>query len=256
MSNRQLIEIFHILFCQRLAQKVDRQLMSLKGGCNLRFFHHSIRYSEDIDFDVVTVSVETLRKNVEKILADTTFNALLRSQRKIEIADWSVPKQTEVTQRWKVQLKVGNEALTLPTKIEFSRREKELSGALVEPLPTSLITEYSIQPFLFPHYELARALEQKLMALVHRTETQARDVIDLKVLKDRLTSEKLNAVSQDLKIKAVETLMSVSYDDFKSQVWPYLMEEFQEFYDSKKSWSELQDEVVRFIEEWPAEAAQ
>ena len=33
--------------------------MLVKGGCNLRFFFDSVRYSEDIDFDVAVIARET-----------------------------------------------------------------------------------------------------------------------------------------------------------------------------------------------------
>ena len=38
-----------------VAKGDDKSLIALKGGCNLRFYFASIRYSEDIDFDVVVI---------------------------------------------------------------------------------------------------------------------------------------------------------------------------------------------------------
>ena len=114
-------EYFHLSFSNRLAAKVSRNFFCLKRGCNLRFYFRSIRYSEDLDFDVHTTSVATLKKNVEKILDDEIFSALLKHEN-IEIVHWSTPKQTETTQRWKVSLKVGGQVLNVPTKIEFSSR--------------------------------------------------------------------------------------------------------------------------------------
>jgi len=49
---RQAVEIFHMLFLHAFGTRVDKSLYALKGGGNLRFFHKSIRYSEDIDLDV------------------------------------------------------------------------------------------------------------------------------------------------------------------------------------------------------------
>ena len=58
-------EQFHLLFLERLLRASERGIYVLKGGVNLRFFHQSPRYSEDMDIVVRpdTVSVETLRKN-------------------------------------------------------------------------------------------------------------------------------------------------------------------------------------------------
>src|SRR5438034_6483313 len=97
----QAVEQFHLLFLVQLGARIDKKLYSLKGGCNLRFFWKSIRYSQDIDFDVHTIDRETLRKNVNRILKDTGFRRIL-TPHKIEILQFSEPKQTDTTQRWKV----------------------------------------------------------------------------------------------------------------------------------------------------------
>src|SRR5437867_10646139 len=100
---RSYIELFHLLFIEQLSQKLDKRLYALKGGCNLRFFLGSIRYSQDIDLDVKTVRLATLQKTVNTILESPALETMLRT-RSLEIAQMSEPKQTETTQRWKVQL--------------------------------------------------------------------------------------------------------------------------------------------------------
>ncbi len=51
----QYTEQFHLLFLSLLGRKIDKRFYALKGGCNLRFFLESFRYSEDMDLDVETV---------------------------------------------------------------------------------------------------------------------------------------------------------------------------------------------------------
>jgi predicted nucleotidyltransferase component of viral defense system len=51
-SDRELCELFHFLFLERLLRTTSPELYVLKGGVNLRFFHQSPRYSEDLDLDV------------------------------------------------------------------------------------------------------------------------------------------------------------------------------------------------------------
>lgn len=247
MNHRECIEYFHLLFCNRLASKVDRNLFSLKGGCNLRFYFQSIRYSEDIDFDIHTISIQTLKKNIEKILNDQNFLSMLKHEN-IEIVEWSAPKQTETTQRWKVTLRILNQSLTLPTKIEFSRRASNFEHCEVKFITSSLISLYKLQPVLLQHYNLSGAIEQKIKALINRTETQARDVIDLKILADQLNTPQMFKLSSADKQKALETLTSVSFEHFKSQVWPYLLIEYQEFYKNQAAWDETQDRVLTFIQ--------
>ena len=67
-AERQAIEVFHLLFLRHLGTRVDKALYVLKGGCNLRFFFKSIRYSEDMDLDVHTIAPATLAGNVHRIL--------------------------------------------------------------------------------------------------------------------------------------------------------------------------------------------
>lgn len=92
-SEGRAIEIFHLLFLRAFGARVDKALFALKGGCNLRFFLKSIRYSEDMDLDIQTMSVGTLRNNVSRLLDAASFAQALRAHG-IEIVRTSLPKQT------------------------------------------------------------------------------------------------------------------------------------------------------------------
>jgi hypothetical protein len=50
---RQVIELFHLAFLQVLQARLDQSRYVLKGGANLRYFFDSVRYSEDIDLDLL-----------------------------------------------------------------------------------------------------------------------------------------------------------------------------------------------------------
>ena len=114
MKNIQTnIELFHLLFLRQLEGKLDKKLYALKGGCNLRFFFKSIRYSEDIDFDVAIISKTILENKINKILASIDFKRILQSK-DIEITQVNPVKQTETTQRWKLQLRISNITISVP----------------------------------------------------------------------------------------------------------------------------------------------
>ena len=172
-TEKQTVELFHLLFLQQLGTRMDKHLNAVKGGCNLRFFFKSIRYSKDLDLDVHTTAKETLRKNVNQILKFPGLAQILRTHG-LEISFVSEPKQTETTQRWKIHLRTDNGG-ELPTKIEFSRRSFDESVAFeaVDPEITRL---HRLRPILTTHYTLEAAFAQKVEALIHRAETQARDV--------------------------------------------------------------------------------
>jgi predicted nucleotidyltransferase component of viral defense system len=72
-NDRQAIEIFHLLFLRAFGARVDKALFCLKGGCNLRFFLKSIRYSEDMDLDIQTMAPGTLTSNVNRVLDAESF---------------------------------------------------------------------------------------------------------------------------------------------------------------------------------------
>lgn len=247
MTDRQLVELFHLLFVQALGTRVDRRLFALKGGCNLRFYWKSIRYSEDIDFDVRTVAVGTLRNNVERVLNSAPFAHTLQAHG-LRVAEVSAPKQTQTTQRWKVAVAPTAKPRALPTKIEFSRRRFD-PGVDIAPVDPALIREYRLYPVLCPRYGLASAVRQKVAALADRTETQARDVFDLNLLFDQ--GAQLEPGDARQRTAALENAIGMDYDQFAGQVVAYLAPEYQRHFGSRKAWEQLQDRVVRQLESVP-----
>lgn len=244
MDDRQAIELFHLLFLHAFGARVDRALYVLKGGCNLRFYCRSIRYSEDMDLDVRTMSVATLRNNVERVLAGPALAQLMQTNG-LALEGQSAPKQTETTQRWKLSVRRLDARRPVPTKIEFSRRRLD-AGAEVAPVDQAVLRRYRLYPVLVQHYGLVPAFAQKVAALAGRSETQARDVFDLKLLLDQGAMP--GAGLGKLLPAAIEKAMSVGYDQFAGQVLAYLEPEYQDQYRARRVWESLQDEVVRCLE--------
>ncbi len=247
-SARQSVEAFHLHFLRQLCVGADRAHFRLKGDCNLRFFFGSLRYSEDMDLDVVVTAKETLRNKVDRILASPALLLPLKNAGLVP-TDVSSPKQTEPTQRWKLGLVVAGHSAPLRTKIEFSRREAAEGGTAVDALPAALTREYGIPPAVVAHYDARTALIQKLEALVGRPQTQARDVFDLQLLRSK--AEPLPAVGSALhaqRDQAVECVMSLSHADYLAQVVAYLEPEQQPALRDREVWDAMQAEVVALIE--------
>jgi len=236
------IELFHLLFLRQIEGKLDKKLYALKDGCNLRFFFKSIRYSEDIDIDVSVISKNTLENKINKILDSVDFKRILQNKN-IEIVQFNPTKQTETTQRWKILLRTNNSTMPIPTKIEFSRRNID-TGIVYEPIDADIIHQYQLYPILCNHYGRDTAFSQKINALINRTETQARDIFDLKWLLDHGANTKLAALSKQEIQTALENLATITYPDFKGQVVAYLMKEYSEFYDSAEKWEEICTQVA------------
>ena len=246
LSDRQIVELFHLHFVRLLCAGADRHRFGIKGGCNLRFFFESVRYSEDIDIDVVGIPMHTLKEKVNRVLGGPALAMPLRS-RGISIPAVTAPNKTETTQRWKVGLSIGA-TLPLHTKLEFSRRQTT-EGAVVEPVSAGVLAEYQMMPVLAPHYPLPAALRQKVGALVGRSTVQARDVFDLSVLLSRAGGriDALRPIRAQIP-KAIERAMDVSYDEFKAQVVSYLKPEHLDEYGTRQAWEALQAQVVDALE--------
>src|SRR3989338_4396416 len=157
-SPHTAVELFHLLFLGQLGKIVDKQLTILKGGCNLRFFLKSIRYSEDIGIDIRKISKETLQKNVRKVLSSPAFKMALK-ERNIELAEFSEPKQTETVQHWKIALRLAQTAMLVNTKIEFSRRDTQ-KPTVFGLIDSMLVRNYGLVPVFFNHYTGEAALCQ------------------------------------------------------------------------------------------------
>jgi len=242
-SIRQSIEQFHLLFLDQLGRKVDKRLYALKGGCNLRFYFQSMRYSEDLDFDIKTMRHDTLLKNVQGILESTPFARLLQL-REITINTISRSKQTATTQRWKLSLKVAN--FKAHTKIEFSQRDPE-GTVLFEAVDAMLTQGYHLPPILSSHYDRASAIKQKIEALASRTVTQARDIFDVYLL---LSGNGSLPVASTAKkpcpatiAQALRNISAITYPEFRSQVTAFLAPEYQAQYAAKEAWQHIVDHV-------------
>src|SRR3989338_438387 len=220
----QIRELFHFMFLERLAKASDPKLYILKGGVNLRFFFKSPRYSEDMDLDVVQTSVSTLKKNGYKILNAATFRRTLSTYgiESIHVNDPTKAKHTETTQRFKVQLQLSTGEI-LPTRIEFSRRQKNvLESFATERMDSNIASRYQKLPFLFQHYGLSAAMIQKIRALAHRTVTQTRDLFDLYILKLQLTHEEKIKIPKEVVQTALKYIARLSYEDFTGHVITFL----------------------------------
>lgn len=238
----EYIELFHLYFLEQLNLFIDKRLYVLKGGCNLRFFLKNIRFSQDIDIDVNIIGKETLTKNVRKIINSANTKRFLQWH-KIEIISYSEPKQTQTTQRFKLSLKNPQSGIFLNTKIEFSRRgiEDETKFETIDPL---IAQKYQIASFFINHYTAKSAYKQKIRALIGRNKTQARDVFDLFHLIS-LNTEKPQLTNLE-KNETEKIILSISFQEFKSQVVAFLPFEKQAHYDDPRLWEHL---VLKVIEE-------
>jgi predicted nucleotidyltransferase component of viral defense system len=249
LSLRQSTELFHLVFLRALVAKgEDKGLVALKGGCNLRFFFGSVRYSEDMDLDVVVIAKDTLKKKVDRLLQSPAVTAPLKTHG-ITIVERSTPKQTETTQRWKVALRRAGDELPIRTKVEFSRRGA-IEGTAFEAADREVVRPYGLTPVLATHYKTSTAIRQKVQALSARAEPQARDVFDLSLLLSRSEAADLalDATTKTWLPSAIDHALGISFDEYTSKVVAFLDPSHAEVYGGRAAWDAMQEDVVVRLE--------
>jgi predicted nucleotidyltransferase component of viral defense system len=248
VTPRQAIELFHLLFLRGLEARLeDKTLIALKGGCNLRFYFDSVRYSEDIDLDVATMAKPTLQRKVDQLLGSSLILSPLQA-RHLSLAEVSAPRQTETTQRWKLGVRFDETGEVVRTKIEFARRGA-IEGARIDPVPASFTNAHGLSPFLASHYPVERAIAQKIHALSESSEPQPRDIFDLNLLFPMLDAPLLLSDEERAWLpKAIENATSVSYAAFVGKVVTYLDPDHADLYADEDSFHLLQTTVVDRLE--------
>lgn len=246
----QDVEVFHLLFLRALETRLDRRSYVVKDGVNLRSWFGSARYSEDLDLDAVSVEPYVLGDIVDQVLASAAFRTLQRSQN-LRVTRISKPKQTETTQRWKLEVAGEPGRLPLHTKIEFSRRGTDEPYTL-EPARPEIVRAYGLPAPTANHYSAAAAVRQKIRALVGCTEPQARDIWDL----DHLFRTRNDADPRPLQPRmkkalasALDRVLETPFAVYKSQVVPFLTPEHQEIFGTSEAWDRMCEGVIDRLSE-------
>lgn len=215
----------------------------VKGGVNLRYFFSSPRYSEDIDLDAVDLDPWVLEGKVDKLLASPATDATLRAGG-LQVQRVSKPQQTQTSQRWRVLVDVTGRSDPVRTKIEFSHRGSD-PRQLLEPVPERIVAPYGLRPPLMRHYLADAAIEQKIVALALRTETQAGDVFDLELLfRTHPEAKDYMALDHATLADASGRASALPFEAFQTHVVPFLDPDLAELHDRPEVWSQLQDFVV------------
>jgi predicted nucleotidyltransferase component of viral defense system len=245
LSDVQIVELFHVSFLSVLSRRLDPSRYVLKGGANLRYFFHSVRYSEDIDLDLLGVPAWSLEEKVDALLDKGPLGILLRPA-EVAIVEFSKPKQTETTQRWKIGLEAPGRGESIRTKVEFSHREGQQEFRL-EVVPAWIVEPYALRAPSVQHYTGDVPVEQKVEALADRSETQARDVFDLDLLLRRQPLP-AGAVDREIVEASIDRAFELPFDAFRDQVLPFLEPEVAELYDAA-AWEQMQTFVAEKLEE-------
>jgi hypothetical protein len=245
LTQPETVEAFHLAFLDVLSHRLDRGRFVLKGGANLRYFFASVRYSEDIDLDLIGDGPWALEEKIDSVLTSPALALVLRSAG-LTIAEFSKPKQTETTRRWKVAVTGPAAPGPVRTKIEFSARGAGDSYRL-EPVPSPVVSRYALRAPAVQHYVDDAPAKQKTLALAGRSATQARDVFDLDLLLRRRPLP-AGAVDSETLERAIELALHLPFAAFRDQVVPFLDVAAGELYGDEESWERMQTFVAEALE--------
>ena len=239
----QVIECFHLAFLNVLPTRVRRENYVVKGGANLRYFYRSHRYSEDIDFDALLGEGWKLTEQVDSCLAAAALTSQLRRY-EITIENINNSKQTTTTRKWKLLLGAPGHAKLIPTKIEFSKRNGDTRFD-TKTVDEHVTDAYGLVRPSLRRYDTAPAIEQKIVALARRNESQARDVFDLDWLFRNYNKAgvELGVLDPDDIERALNSCASLTYDNYLGQVVPFLELDIVEIYGSEEAWNQMQANV-------------
>lgn len=229
------IEQFHLTFLRVFSSAHRPDQYVLKGGANLRYFFDSVRYSNDIDFGSVAGDRWKLEQAIDGVLGGKALGSILRISG-MRVVEFSKPKQTDTTQRWKVGLEKDGRAATIRTKIEFSRRVNDHRFEMVQ-IPQRIVDPYGIVPPTVQRYGLTAMIEQKVATLALRGETKARDVFDLDLLLRQRSklAEPAEVYSKHF-TDAAERALQLPFSSFETQVLPFLDPAIAALYSEPQTW--------------------
>lgn len=178
-------EYLQHLFLSYFYQLPQTSGIYFKGGTALRIVYHSVRFSEDLDFN-------TNQENVPEI-EDCLLEVLGKIEK--ENIQTNLQEAKTTTGGYLSTLDFVLFGKTIPIKIEISFRDKENKGAVVTITP-DLTVDYTIVVL-----EEEQLLSEKMRALLSRK--KARDFYDLYFIlrkqlpipqKKTVLSEALNAL--------------------------------------------------------------
>ena len=90
--------------------------------------------------------------------------------------------------------------------------------------------------------------QQKILALAHRLQPQARDIFDLYLLLGQ-QPKKMTGITIDALEQAKNNAKALSYDEYKSQVVAYLLPEYQTQFGSVDVWQQITQDVIASLEQ-------
>lgn len=228
---------------------VDREIV-LKGGFAMKVIANSQRLTKDIDLHANGATVERVQSITRSAIKELEKSKLLDDFKVTE------PKQTDTTQRWKINGRIAGGETPVHLVIEVSRRGN---------IPTELIAPVRFEPS--PIFGAPPAIVEtlnptaigaaKFDALSSVTRESPRDVFDLDVLREMrieppssIFAEKYTADVLAEKLMIItDKLEKMDFDTVKDTLLPSLAPEVQNNF-GPAQWETMRINTYLMMEEW------
>jgi hypothetical protein len=251
MTERHVVELFHLAFLGALREAAGRDEFIVKGGANLRFYFGSPRYSEDLDLDVPDAAPTRFSEKMARALDGRLLHRVLAADG-IEIDRMNQVERSQTKEKWKIGLRHPSLGYSASTRVEVSYREYPYphDASVTEPMGSEMRRAYPhLRLPLVRHYLPAAAITQKIVALKDRSLTQPRDVFDLDILfRGYPRALAPGDVDPSLLSVAIDRIISISYPLYQAKVGAFL-EPGLEHLAAREYWDALSVSVVERLEE-------
>ncbi len=254
-SDQAALELTQVRVLSAIFNKVVNREILLKGGFAMRVVANSNRPTKDIDLQANGASMERVQGLVRSAITELNKCNILDDVKVTE------PKQTETTQRWKINGRIKGGETPVHLVIEVSRR-----GLVPDDLTDSVTFERKgagVPPAIIECYSPKAIAATKFDALTSPTRESPRDVFDLDVLISMRVDPPVHIFASKYseeelldKLQIVsDKLDKMDFQAVKSQLLPHLPPELKRNFGAAE-WEQMRLNTYLMVDQWVHEAIQ
>jgi predicted nucleotidyltransferase component of viral defense system len=249
-GDQAAIELMQARVLSALFNRVVDKEIVLKGGFAMKVIANSNRLTKDIDLHANGASLERVQSITRGAINELKKSNLLDDFRVTE------PKQTDTTQRWKINGRIAGGETPVHLVIEVSRRGN-IPSALISSVKFEPSAIFGAPPAIVETLSPTAIGAAKFDALSSITRESPRDVFDLDVLREMrieppssIFAEKYSAEVLAEKLMIItQKLDKMDFETVKAALLPSLAPEAQNNFGAEQ-WENMRINTYLMMEEW------
>lgn len=252
-GDQAALELAQVRVLSSLFSKVVNREVILKGGFAMRVVAGSARPTKDIDLQANGASMERVQGLMRNAIND------LKKCHILDDISVTEPKQTETTQRWKINGRIKGGETPVHLVVEVSRR-----GLIPKELTRSVHFEsrgLGVPPAIIETLSPTAIAAAKFEAMSSLTRESPRDVFDLDVLIQMKAEPPVhifaNGYTEEELLKKLEIvadkLEKMTFDTVKATLLPHLPPDLRKNF-GRDEWETMCVNTYLMVEQWVQEA--